>query len=71
MLMKPLERRELEENGIRSTEDQQRYANLSRLVQHYCWKGYDHHINEVRLEIEQNSLKYESRYLFKKVKQQE
>ncbi|XP_049886587.1 uncharacterized protein LOC126381094 [Pectinophora gossypiella] len=64
-----LQRRDLKENGICSTEDHQRYSELSRQVQLCCRKDYDNHINQICLEVEQHSLKNESRYLFQKVKE--
>lgn len=64
-----LEKRELKEHGLSSPEDRQRYSDLNRQVQLRCRKDYDNHINGICLELEQQSLKNESRYLYQKVKE--
>lgn len=64
-----LERRELKERGTSSLEDQERYSKLSREVQTRFRQDYDAYINNICQELEQNSLKHETKQLFQKVKE--
>ncbi|CAH2044928.1 unnamed protein product, partial [Iphiclides podalirius] len=57
------ERRELKQGGLSSSEQWERYSQLSREVQRRCRQDYNAYINNICEDLEQHSLKHETKDL--------
>lgn len=62
------ERRMLKERGLLSESDRQRYSELNTEVQRLCRRDKTAQINKICDELEQQSVKHETKDLFQKVK---
>lgn len=63
------ERKVLKAKGLRETTEKDMYRNLNKDIKRLCRKDKNQYINEVCQEIEQHQYKYETRDMFKKIKQ--
>ena len=62
-----LERRELKERGIITTEDHELYAKLNREDQRMCRKDKTDYINKICCELELHSKKNQTKDLYRKL----